>query len=222
MSELGKILLTSTLGVKDPSDTWLVRPETVESRSEALYPLLKQLRADLNCAVHDRQVFNMAVVIAGLQFLDRSLRLVYGEHFRGDIERLISAVQDNRDTLQTAVMSEAAKVLNDMALISRTEDSDSEFAIREGYEYVLTEDGIEIMLRETFIQYFSWCKRRGFTPLFANPDSFIVAMGRFPAAVDKLCPRSPLRRGEISRIFLFDLKKLAEEGVEGFKSAATD
>lgn len=222
MPQLGRALLGMTMGIMGDDGRWVVQPETVESRAAALRPTIDKLRESLHTSVHDRQVYNLAVVIEGLTFLDRTLQAVFGDEFRDTMERLRQTIYDNKADLQTAVMSEAAKVVNDMALISRTEPEDGELAMREGFEYVVTDGHIDLMLRESFVKYFAWCKRKGFQPLYANPDAFIAAMGKFPPLVNKLCLDSPLRKSAQSRIFRFSIPKLAAEGIEQFRSKATD
>ena len=173
--------------------------------------------------MHDRQVFNLAVVMAGLDYLGMVLKDAFGDQFAAQMERLRGTVFDHRAEISTTARSEASKALDDMSMISRTENPDSEFAIREGYEYLVGEGYVEIMLRETFVKYFSWCKRKGFTPLYTSAESFISAMGKSPAVVDKTCFDSKLRGsslGGLSRIFRFNLEKLAEDGVEPFRTKA--
>lgn len=210
--QLGRVLLALTMG----STPELA--ETVESRAEALRPVIDDLRNSMNASVHDRQIYNLAVVLEGLNFLERAFKAVFGDTFTGQLDLLKQSIHDHKADLQVSVMSEAAKVINDIALISRTEDSESEFAIRESYEYVVGDGYVDIMVRETFVKYFAWCKRKGFTPLYPTPDSFITAMGKFPPLMDKLCLGSPLRKGSQSRIFRFSIPKLVAEGIEGFKS----
>lgn len=218
MSQLGRLLLAMTMGVKE-GDGWKVQPETVESRAAALQPTFDHLREIMTA--HDRQVYNMAVVVEGLRFLDKALRHVFGDAFAAEFERLEQGLLEHREDLQARVMSEGAKVLNDMALISRTETDESEFALREGYEYVLRDEGVELLMREAFVKYFAWCKRKGFQPLYPTPEAFIAGMSKFPALNDRLCLDSPLRASPQSRVFRFSLPRLAAEGVEGFKSALT-
>lgn len=218
LPQLGRLLLAMTMGSRDGRGEWILQPETIESRAQALIPLQRRLRESMHSSVHDRQVYNLAVVLAGLEFLDEALQQVFGDHFRGQMETLMGTLFEQRAELQVSVMSEAAKVLNDMSLISRTEEYDSEFALREGVDYLITDQGVEILLREAFVKYFAWCKRKGFVPLYLTPESFIAAMGKFPAVVDRLCLASPLRKSAQARIFRFNLDGLAAEGVEGFKS----
>ena len=206
MPRLGALLLRRSLG------------ETTDSRRAVLDPLRASLRSQFDKAIHDRQVFNLAVVLAGLDYLDDTLAAVFGSEFKADMDALKGAIYDHKAEINLGAMSEASKALNDMALMSRTEDSESEFAMREGYEYIVGEGYIEILMRESFVKYFAWAKRKGFTPLYMNQDAFISAMGKSPAVVDKMCLSSKLRTSGQARIFRFDLEKLVAEGIEEFKS----
>ena len=192
--------------------------ETVASRVAALDPIKHVLRSQFDKSVHDRQVFNLAVVLAGLDFLDTVLTSIYGEEFRADLDMLRAAIYDHKSDIGSSVMSEASKVINDMSFISRTEEPGNEYSLREGYEYLVGDGYIEIMMRESFVKYFAWSKRKGFNPLYMTPESFISALGKSPAVLDKLCFDSKLRVSGQTRIFRFDLEKLAAEGVEEFKS----
>lgn len=208
MSGLGRLLLRYSYR------------ETVESRREALEPIISSLTKSFDASVHPRQVYNLAVVMEGINYLDRVLQTVFGEEFRHDIDVLRQALQDHKVEITVAVMSEMAKTLNDVSLISRTEDDESEFAIREGFEYVVIDGYVDILLRETFVKYFAWCKRKGATPYYNSADAFIAALGRFPATVDRVCLTSPLKRSGQSRVFRLSLKGLTSEGIELFKSKA--
>jgi hypothetical protein len=75
------------------------------------------------------------------------------------------------------------------------------------------EGWIEIKLRESFVKYFSWCKRKGFNPLYTSADSFVSAMGKSPALLDRHCFDSKLRQdsGGLSKIFRFSLEQLTAE-----------
>lgn len=206
LSELGRVLLKYAYR------------ETVESRRAALEPIRDELRKAFQNGIHDRQVYNLAIVLAGLNFLDDVLGTVFGDALKGDMAVLKAAVYNSKADFTSVAMSEPAKVLNDVSMITRTEDSESEFSILEGREYVVLDGHVDILMRETFVKYFSWCKRKGFTPYYASAEAFMVAMGKFPATVDKLCMGSPLRKNGQARIFRFNLEKLTPEGVEMFKS----
>lgn len=206
MSNLGRLLLMASYR------------ETVASRREALEPIRNELRNSFDSNVHDRQVYNLSVVLEGLNYLDYVLSTVFGEALRGDIDRLRQSIYEHKAEISVSAMSEAAKTLNDMALMSRTEDPDSEFALREGFEYLIKNGQLDLLVRESFVKYFSWCKRKGFPPYYTTTESFTAAMSKFTAVVDKLALNSPLRTSGQSRVLRFSLEKLVSEGIEMFKS----
>lgn len=206
MPELGRLLLKYAYR------------ETVESRQEEMDPIIEALRAQFPKNVHDRQVFNLAVVIGGLNFLDRALREVFGNSFSPSIAVLRNSIYEHKEEMNAVVMSEPAKALNDITMISRTESEESEFYIKEGREYIVLNGHVDVLMRETFVKYFAWCKRKGFNPLYTNADSFSVAMGKFSATVDKTCMTSPLKTSGQSRVFRFNLDKLTAEGIEMFQT----
>jgi hypothetical protein len=210
MPQLGSLLLRMSMN------------ETVQSRFDALEPIRRELREKYGHHVHDRQVYNLAVVLAGLNFLDHSLQAVFGDELKGSIDRLRDAVHNHEeeDKVMAQAMSESAKVLNDIALMSNTEEPDSELGIKEGREYIVKDGYAEILMRDTFVKYFAWCKRKGLPPLYANPEAFMSGMAKFPACVDRICMSSPLKRSGQSRVFRFDLNKMSSEGVEPFKTRA--
>lgn len=206
MPNLGKTILAYSM------------KETVESRREAIEVNLAALQETMGNKVNPRQVFNLAVVLEGLNYLDMALRHSFGTALTGQIETLKQSIWDQKTDLSAPAMSEVAKTVNDLALISRTEDYESEFALREGYEYIVIEGHVELLMREVFVKYFAWCKRKGLTPYYANSESFMGAIGKFSATVDKTCANSPLRTSGQSRVFRLSLEKLAQEGVEMFRT----
>lgn len=209
MAALGRALLATSFR------------ETEQSRREALDPLIAELRSSFDRGVHDRQVFNLAVVLEGLNFLDRTLLMVFKDgSMTAHLDGLRQALYDHKQDISAPAMSEAAKMFNDLSLISRSEGEDSEYVLREGVEYIVKDGYIEVLMRETFVKYFAWCKRKGFTPYYASADAFMAAMGKFPPVMDKLCMSSPLRSSGQARVFRFSLEKLSTEGVEMFRTKA--
>lgn len=207
MARLGKMIALKTVG------------ETVKSRVAALTPIRDMLRSTMDKSTHDRQVFNLAVVVAGIDFLGGVLHDIFGTEFDEQMLGIRSALISHKDEINTFAMAEGAKVLNDMALISRTEDPDSEFALREGYEYIVGDGYMEVLVKEAFIKYFAWSNRKGFKPLYTTADGFMGSIGKSPAILDLRCFDSKLRSSNsMSKVFRFSLEKLTAEGVEPFKS----
>lgn len=210
MPALGSLLLAASF------------QESVQSRREALDPVVRELRGAFDRSVHDRQVFNLAVVMAGLDFLDRCLRTVFGDIFRDQMMVLKQSLYDHKMEINAVAMSEAAKMMSDLSLITHAEAAESEFALREGEEYLIKDGYLDIRMKETFVKYFAWCKRKGFTPYYGTAEAFMSAMGKFSPTVDRLCLSSPLKKSGQTRVFRFKLDQLAAEGVEMFKCRALD
>jgi len=209
MSGVGRVLLRHSFR------------ETVESRREALEPIIKTLRASADRMVHDRQVYNLAVVIEGINYFDTVMSTIFGDALKDDIDKLRAALYDQESNINVTSMSEAAKMLNDLSLISRVEAADSTVALREAYEYVVKDGYIEILMREAFVKYFTWCKRTGMPPYYATAEACMSAMGKMPAIMDVNCFGSPLKTSGQTRVFRFSLSKLTTEGVEMFKVRGT-
>lgn len=206
MPELGKLILLASFN------------ETVESRRDALTPLIASLRSQFADNVHDRQVFNLSVVLEGLNFLDKVLEPVFGDALKDDLAALRNSIYEHKAEINSAALSEAAKMFQDMSLISRNEPSDSPFAMREGYEYIVKDGYMEMLMREAFVKYYSWARNKGFQPYYASPEAFMKAMAVFPPTIDKICTNSALRTSGVARIFRFSLEKLLAEGVEAFRT----
>jgi hypothetical protein len=209
MPNLGALLMRASMN------------QSTEMRREALEPQRQALRAQFDPTVVDRQVFNLAVVLEGLNFLELVLKQPetgFGASVLDPLNVLKQAIWDHKAEINVATMTEPAKMMNDLALISRTEEPESEFSLREGHEYLVKDGYIELLMRESFVKYFSWCKRKGFTPYYANADAFMSAMGKFPPTLDMKCINSPLKTSGQARVFRFSLEKLSAEGVEAFRT----
>jgi len=206
MSSLGKLILKASF------------EETTEKRRDALTPIIKNLRSVYGIRVHDRQVYNMAVVLEGLNYLDTCLESVFGDELKPEMAMLKSTIYEHKAELNISAQSEAAKLFNDISLMSRELERDHEFAIREGFEYVVMDGYIDVLMRETFVKYYGWARRMSMVPYYASTEAFIKAMGTFPPLADKVCANSPLRKNGQARIFRFNLEKLMSEGVEMFET----
>ena len=192
--------------------------ETRESRKAAIDPHIKRLREILPKGVHERQIYNTAVVLCGLDFLEKTARHVFGDVFDGEFDRLREAMLEHRDEFNVVAMAESSKVLNDMALMSRTEAVDGEFAMREGYEYIVGDGWVELLVKPAFIKYTAWCTRKGMRPLYTAPDAFIGSVAKNAATLDRICFASKLRTSPAAKVLRFNTDVLAAEGVESFLS----
>lgn len=192
--------------------------ETVESRREALDPIRDELRKTMAKGTHDRQIYNLAVVIAGLGYLSDTLNEIFGDEFDDAIQNLCATLVDTKDEVNTYAMAEYSKVLNDMSMLTRMDSGDGTYIMREGFEYVVGDGWVEILLKEAFVKYFSWCHKTGFKPLYPTAEGFITSLAKSPAVDDIRCFDSVLRTSAVSKIFRLNLDRMSAEGVELFKS----
>jgi len=192
--------------------------ETVEKRRDALTPIRDELRASFPRSVHDRQVYNLAIVLEGLNYLDGVLTSVFGDEFKEPLAVLKRAIHEHKAELNVSAQSEAGKMFNDLSLISRTEDFESDCYMQEGRDYLVRDGYMEVRMREMFVKYYTWCRRTGVQPYYSSSEAFIVAMGKFPPTMDKVCADSPLKTTGQSRVFRFNLERLMAEGVEAFRT----
>lgn len=209
VSSLGREVLKATFGLDFDKFVEMVQENTVEAGKLAF-------KKD-----NDRGVFNLAVVTTGLKFLAQVVRQFFGGRFQPKFDELLAAAMDISKHVSVSVMPEAAKVLNILAHISRTEDALSEFGLRHGVDYVLiSEDVLDLHMRQCYYKYAAWSRRKGQAPLYDNEDAFVYGLSSYGPLIDRaaLNPISPLKNTGMEKIFRFSIPMLREEGVEPFKA----
>lgn len=169
-----------------------------------------------------RVVYNLAVLLNSLDYLEMVLAEKFGTAFAGEFTRLRDALCDTSNQVATSVMSEATKVLNSLALMSRTEDPMSEFGLLHGREYVYTGSGanlvsLQIKMREVWVKYMAWTRHKGLKHLYDSEEAFLHGFAQYGALEDKMCLKSPLKQVAFDKVYSFKVKTLDEEGVETFK-----
>ncbi len=204
LSSLGASLLLATMVM--PVDQFRARHEAALIRSqEGAAP-----------GTNPRQINNLAILMASLEFLKIVLNMRGITELDGDVDALIDTLYSTRtETTQRHVSSEASKALNDISCLSRL-DSESPLHLKEGTHYIVGEGWIEMDMREVFVRYQSWCRQTGNTSFYRSHPIFTVAMAKIGALLDKTCGSSPLKRSVATQVFRFDSQKLLEDGVEPF------
>lgn len=168
--------------------------------------------------INPRQINNLAVLMASLQFLKDVLVMRGVTAFNERLDALVEQLYDSRlETTQRSVMSEEARILNDISALSRL-DPESPLYIKENVHYLVGADFVELNMREVFVRYQQWCRATGNSPFYKNDVSFIVAMSKVQSLLDKTCVRSPLKKSAATHVYRFNSHKLLSEGVEPFKS----
>lgn len=166
---------------------------------------------------NDRVLFNMSVVVTGLQFMAGIVNAIYGKRFDDKFAQLLAAVRDTTSHAALVVMSEAAKVMSILSFMTHTENAQSEYGLDHGTDYWQDDKTLDLKIRNCYIKYTAWCHRKAQSPLYANEDAFAHGLSGFAATIDRAVPNSPLKDSALTKVFKFDKSKLEEEKVEAFR-----
>lgn len=211
LTQLGSLLLRRTLLI-DPREfaqKWKETRKHVEDRLPGLTP---------------RPINNYAVVLMGLDFLKESLLEGVSLDFEKEIFDLKHAVMAaaERHMRFAPTRSEAIKTLQDMAYLSHEIDSGDPQSLRENFEYMFFDDGTMHMdMYRAAMRYLTAARQRGMQVYYRNAEVLIAGLSRIPAVTSDACTHSPLYAHRGSRVFSFDLRILAENGVQPFKGQPT-
>lgn len=193
---------------------------------ESLDKLIKQTEAKaaangVSRKEAPRVIYNRAVVLHGMEILKKVLHNTLGDEFDEMIDNLVGTHQmtsNESDGVRHGKMSEMAKVLNRLALLSYEEESPC--FVEMGKHYVPVAMGIEIAVPRAFDQYRRYCVMVHETPLFDNLETFMNAMAHYSGTTDRICGGSSLRReGSSEMVVRIDAAKMAADGVSGFRPA---
>ena len=168
-----------------------------------------------------RVIYNRAVVLHGMQILRGILNTIYGTEFDEMIDNLVGTHQktaNESDGVRHGKMSEMAKVLNRLALLSYEEESPC--FVEMGKHYLPVAMGIEISVPRAFDQYRRYCVMVHEAPLFDTLETFMNAIAHYSATTDRVCGGSDLRReGSTEMIVRLDTARMTTDGVSGFRKA---
>lgn len=170
-------------------------------------------RADDN----DRPVFNLAVILTGLKLGDMVLTEVFGDRYKAKMEEIREAIMGNVDYLIPRNMSEASKVLDTMAYLSRAEEEEKNRLVF-GRDYIVAHGVLELHLKNAYFKYTRFKRTLGEEVLYDTVDAFIVAMQNYTGVKDRTCLDSELKDHISTQVFGIDIAYLTNEGVAEFKS----
>jgi hypothetical protein len=166
---------------------------------------------------NDRPLYNVAVMLTGLEFARRVMKQVFGDTFNEEFQLMKDSVTDAAETLIPKVVSEAAKVLDQMAFLSRYGENES-VRLFPGEDYVIDGPAIFIRLRNAFTKYQKFKRSMGEEVLYDSYEAFFSAMSTYPGTVDRICHTSPLKDSPQTAVFQFSVAHLMKDNVEEFKS----
>lgn len=159
---------------------------------------------------------SMAVPLVGLDLLKATLFPVFGKRFDEKIEELKAAILGNLASLMPNNKSEASKVLDIMAQLTRVEDV--QVRLEWERDYVVTDDGhTEVNLKSAYSKYMKYMRSMGLETLYASEAAFIAGMSNYAGTVSKACPGSVLAHAPRQVIYSFNNEYLDKEEVEAFE-----
>ena len=180
----------------------------------------KELRSSLSQTDRDKNIrplFNLAVVMTGLEFLAEVLRPVFGTTYDARIESMQAVVLGNVSRSLPNNMSEASRVLDVMAQLSR--NPDPQYALMQGIDYTLSADGktLDLKLRTAYAKYVKWQRSLGQEVLFDTESSFIAGLSNYSGTLRRACPENDaLYDSTKAIVYRLNLEVLEKEGVDSF------
>lgn len=164
-----------------------------------------------------RPSFNLAVTVTGLDFLRDTLRQVFGSLFDERMAELRDSIMDNIMDSIPKNMSEASRVLDTMAALSR--HADPQYQLAAGTDYVKSADGryLDLKLRNAFDKYVKYQRSLGLEVLFDTHNTFQVSLGNYGGTVQRAVPDSPMWDSPRAVIYRLSGTYLENEGVDSFK-----
>ena len=164
-----------------------------------------------------RPSFNLAVTVTGLDFLRDTLRQVFGSLFDERMAELRDSIMDNIMDSIPKNMSEASRVLDTMAALSR--HADPQYQLAAGTDYVKSADGryLDLKLRNAFDKYVKYQRSLGLEVLFDTHNTFQVSLGNYGGTVQRAVPDSPMWDSPRAVIYRLSGTYLENEGVDSFR-----
>jgi hypothetical protein len=169
-----------------------------------------------------RMIFNRAVIIHALRILKHVLHERFGTEFDAPVDSLIATRTGGMTTAESSVvaihaMSEVSKVMNRIALLSRSQGESYEMLPEK--DYLVGDGWVEIRVERAYDQYRRYISAIHDTPLFDSVEAFIYGLSSYSPCIDRNCADSELRAdGSGERVVRLSLKKLQKEGVQTFRS----
>ena len=177
---------------------------------------IRQAMGAMASSGRDRPVHNHAVILVGLRFLGQVLNLVFGDTYAERIQVMIETILANINTIIPDNKSEASRVLDTLAQLTR--EDDPRCRLERGRDYTMDDVTIDLKLKLVYPRYVRWMRGLGQEPLYDNIDAFIAGMNNYAGVVDRVCMDNPvLKTTPVDVVYRFSIDQLTKEGVENFK-----
>lgn len=166
----------------------------------------------------ERPVFNIAVTVMGLDLLRKTLHAVFGERFDERLDELRDSMLNHVIENIPNNMSEASRVLDVIASLTRS--FDEQYRIAPGVDYTISADGktVDLKLRTAYTKYVRWQRSLGMEVLFDNENAFVAGMANYGGTIKRACVESVLHDSPRAIVYRLSVEYMDKEGVDGFKT----
>lgn len=164
----------------------------------------------------DRPLYNIAVLLTGLEFGRRIMSEIFGTVFDDAFATLRSAVVVDGEKLIPRVKSEIAKVLDAIAFLSRFE-KDERYQLVPNEDYVKWEKFVELKLKNAYTKYTRFKRSTGEEVLFDSYEAFYTAMNGYNGTMNVICSDSPIKDSPTTTVFRISTEVMLKDGVEEFQ-----
>lgn len=169
----------------------------------------------------DRQRFNVATILTGLDYAKAIIRGAHGDQFDeafADIREAVLHDSSSRTlSVVRKVQSELAKVIASLAYLSN-EPPREDLRVVHGRDYTMEGNAVDIKALACFDKYRAYCKHVNQEPLYDNFDAFVTALETYDGTVKGAGgDNMTLRDGPRTKVYRLKLDRLANEDVDSFK-----
>ncbi len=206
LSMLGRACIDATRGMTLP---WIRKQ--IEKNMKAVRDQIGE-RADDN----DRPLFNVAVLLTGLEFGRRVMAHVFDQQFDDAFKAMSESITLATESLIPKVVSEAAKTLNDIAFLSRFGD-DEKMKVLDGEDYVLLGPTVQLRLKNCHTKYVRYKRSMGEEVLYDTYEAFYNAMSTYQGVTDTICLDSAMKDSPSTAVFEFSVPRMLHDHIEQFK-----
>lgn len=170
----------------------------------------------------DRPALNLAIVLTGFDFMSHVLRKKMGGRFDTELATLRAAILDDTKQVSGTIMAEASKVMDALALISKTEDANGPAGMQPTRDYAYVQIAgqvfLDLRMDMAYLKYAQWCTAKSQERLYDNYAAFCAGLKNYAPMVDSRTGDSPVRESGTTTVYRFSLVKLTDEGVQTFKN----
>jgi len=209
LSSLGKVVAQHVMASSVPG----IGARVTEYRESIRGMVSKKVSDD-----SERPMFNMAVVLTGLDMFRDSLQSVFGERYNSKVETLKASLYESTDEILIVTMSEASKCLDVLAQLTRVQDETFKLTSKVDYQVSDDREYVDIKLKPVFAKYVRYCRSLGQEALYDNDKAFIEGLARHQSLIGRGSDigSPPFRVTPFETIFRFSIAKMEEEKIDSF------